>query len=341
MRNSLIRPVCGRNSGFGFLDKGIVSSDPYRPISVNLAVTLDCNYRCKFCFGRYKSLNRTIDDSRLLDIPFLLAEAGCQKITFEGGEPLLNPRIFELVERAKNAGLTTCLVTNGSLLTLDKLTRLSENLDWLGISVDSANEETEVALGRGYGNHVNQIVRLSDMAHDQGIALKVNSVITRLNYREDMKEFIMSLKPKRFKAFQVLVILGENESACEQLAIGQSEFDYFVKNHHELEACGISFVPESQDDMIGSYIMMLPDGCFYSNLNGSYNYSERSIFDEGVEAAFKEVRWDREKFYRRGGYYPWSVERYPLFVRTSVRNGGGRKITEIIKDCQGGERNGF
>jgi radical S-adenosyl methionine domain-containing protein 2 len=304
-------------------------------------VTLDCNYRCRFCFGGYKTLKRTLDDSRLLDIPVLLAEAGCQKITFEGGEPLLNPRTFELVERAKNAGLTTCLVTNGSLLTLDKLERLSENLDWLGLSADSANEDTEVALGRGYGNHVNQIVRLSDWAHDLGIALKVNSVITKLNYREDMKEFIKSLKPRRFKAFQVLLIRGENENACEQLAIDQLEFDYFVENHKELEACGISFVPESQEDMIGSYIMMLPDGSFYSNLNESYNYGETSIFDERVETAFKEVGWDREKFFRRGGYYPWSVERYPLFPRRSVSNRGGRKITEIIKDCRGGEKNGF
>ncbi|MCK4444641.1 MAG: viperin family antiviral radical SAM protein [Thermoplasmata archaeon] len=306
-----------------------------------MAVTLECNYRCRFCFGKYKTLGKTLDSSRLLDIPRLLAEAGCQKITFEGGEPLLNPKIFRLVDRAKDVGLTTCLVTNGSLLTLDKLARLSENLDWLGLSVDSAIEETETALGRGSGNHANQIIKVADWAHDLGIALKINAVITKLNCREDMKEFIKSLKPRRFKAFQVLVIRGENESACEELRISHSEFDHFTKNHQELEACGISFVPESQDDMIGSYIMMLPDGNFYSNLNGAYNYSERNIFDEGVDSAFRRVGWDRQKFFRRGGQYPWAVRKDPLLRRGSVRKGGGRMDTEITGDCRGGERNGF
>lgn len=341
MRNSLSASVCGRNLGLGFSDINTGSSDPYCPISVNLAVTLECNYRCRFCFGRYKTLGKTLDDSRLLDIPRLLAEAGCQKITFEGGEPLLNPKIFKLVDRAKDVGLTTCLVTNGSLLTYDKLTRLSEGLDWLGLSVDSPNEETEIALGRGSGNHVNQITKVADWAHDLDIALKINAVITRLNYREDMKEFIKSLKPRRFKAFQVLVIRGENESACEELRISHSEFDHFTKNHQELEACGISFVPESQDDMIGSYIMMLPDGSFYSNLNGAYNYGERNIFDKGVDSAFRRVGWDRQKFFRRGGRYCWTVEKGSLSRRRSQRKLGiGIDMNQIGGD-QGGEEYGL
>jgi radical S-adenosyl methionine domain-containing protein 2 len=341
MRNSLSASVCGRNLGLGFSDIDTGGSDPYCPISVNLAVTLECNYRCRFCFGRYKTLGKTLDDSRLLDIPKLLAEAGCQKITFEGGEPLLSPKIFKLVDRANDVGLTTCLVTNGSLLTIDKLARMSESLEWLGLSVDSAIEDTEIALGRGSGDHINQIVRVADWAHDLGIALKINAVITKLNYREDMKEFIRSLKPRRFKAFQVLVIRGENDNACKQLHISHSEFAYFVKNHQELAACGISFVPESHDDMIGSYLMMLPDGSFYSNLNGAYNYSERNIFDEGVDSAFRRVGWDRQKFFRRGGQYPWAVRKDPLLRRGGVRKGGGRMDTEITGDCRGGERNGF
>jgi radical S-adenosyl methionine domain-containing protein 2 len=179
------------------------------------------------------------------------------------------------------------------------------------------------------------------VSHDLDIALKINAVITKLNYREDMKEFIRALKPRRFKAFQVLAIRGENDNAYEQLGIGHSEFNYFVKNHMELEACDISFVPESRDDMIGSYIMMLPDGSFYSNLNGSYNYGETSIFDEGVEATFKEVGWDREKFFRRGGRYPWNVEKDALSRVRGHRKQGLGRITNHIGGDQGGEQNGL
>jgi len=281
-----------------------------------------------------------MDDSRLLEIPGLLADAGCRKITFEGGEPLLYPRIFDLVDVAKEVGLTTCLVTNGSLLTSAKLERLSETLDWLGLSVDSAREEVEVALGRGYGNHVSHTTRVANWAHDLGVALKVNSVITKLNYRENMTEFIGSLGPRRFKAFQMLAIRGENEIAVDGLGIGPSEFRHFVEAHRSLDAYGIRFVPETQEDMIGSYIMMQPDGTFYSNLGHRYTYGQRSIFEGGVQSALKDAGWDSRKFLRRGGCYPWVLEKGSL-PRGESMGDGGETPSGPSHGVRGGDRLGL
>ena len=191
------------------------------PLSVNLIVTNRCNYRCLFCFGRLKSFGGIIDDSRILDIPGLLYEAGCRKITFEGGEPFLHPEISRLVEVAKDAGLTTGIVTNGSLVTYPRLARMSSTLDWLGLSVDSAKEEIELRLGRGNGGHVAHARKVADWTHELGIGLKVNAVITRLNCREDMREFATSLRPKRFKALQVLKIAGENDDSYDALSISR------------------------------------------------------------------------------------------------------------------------
>jgi len=46
------------------------------------------------------------------------------------------------------------------------------------------------------------------MIHDLGIRLKVNSVVTKLNWAEEMTDFITDLTPERWKAFQVLSIQG-------------------------------------------------------------------------------------------------------------------------------------
>jgi MoaA/NifB/PqqE/SkfB family radical SAM enzyme len=47
-----------------------------------------------------------------------------------GGEPFLHPFIFQLIAAAKQAGLTTSVVTNGSCLTADKLLRLKVSMNY-------------------------------------------------------------------------------------------------------------------------------------------------------------------------------------------------------------------
>lgn len=47
------------------------------------------------------------------------------KLTFVGGEPFLHPHLEALAAEAKAAGLVTAAVTNGSLLTEERLRRMA------------------------------------------------------------------------------------------------------------------------------------------------------------------------------------------------------------------------
>ena len=67
----------------------------------------------------------------------MLAAAGASKLTFVGGEPMLHSLLPELIEAAKQAGLTTCVVTNGSKLTEGWLQEMRPHLDWLALSVSA------------------------------------------------------------------------------------------------------------------------------------------------------------------------------------------------------------
>jgi len=291
------------------------------PISVNLVVTTKCNYRCRFCFGHFKQLDKTPDDSRILEIPGLLAKAGCKKLTLGGGEPFLSPKLLELLKEAKKVGLTTCVVTNANMITKEKMMALSHYLDWIAISVDSFSEYTEIEIGRGNVRHVSHCIKVASWAHDLGINLKVNSVITSLNYSENMMKHILSIKPDRWKVFQLLQIEGENIESTKDLVISEEEFQYCMNNHKSVKNVGIDFVYETIDDMKSSYIMMLPDGRFFSNHAGKYIIGKKTIFEAGVLVALNEVGWDEEKFHRRGGYYRWGVKKHSnvVIVRERVQ----------------------
>ena len=71
-----------------------------------------------------------------------------------------------------------------------------------------------------------------------------------------------------------------------------------------MEAHGIVLVPESNDLMTGSYVMVDPAGRFFDNVAGGHSYS-RPIIEVGVEQALKDVSVDVEKFLSRNGLYDW------------------------------------
>ena len=237
----------------------------------------------------------------MLRIPSLLADAGCEKLTFVGGEPLLCPILPSLLETSKDLDLTTMLVTNGSLLTLSFLQQNHENIDWISLSIDSQHEDIQRCLGSGVGNHVGQTIENVRQIRAFNIRLKLNSVITRLNFTEDMCDFILSLKPERWKAFQVLPIKGQNDHEVNDLAITSGEFDIFRQKHQQLSFA----VFESNQEMQGSYLMLSPHGEFFTNSSGEHVYGP-SIFDVGVEEALRQNTWDVHKFIGRGGVYSWA-----------------------------------
>ena len=67
-----------------------------------------------------------------------LHELGTTIITFSGGEPLLHPDLDDLIRRIRNNGCIATLITNGYLLSPDRIKRLNRaGLDSLQISIDN------------------------------------------------------------------------------------------------------------------------------------------------------------------------------------------------------------
>jgi radical S-adenosyl methionine domain-containing protein 2 len=276
---------------------------PSTPIAVNFHLYKPCNYRCRFCFATYRDIDGHLplpDAKRLLQ---LLREAGCEKLNFAGGEPTLHPHIGELVAEAKRLGFVTTLITNGARLgrLLDEHAR---EIDWVGLSVDSGDEDVQAELGRGRGGHVARSRALAARVHALGLGLKLNTVVTALNWQEDMRWLVRELRPARWKVFQVLAIAGQNDGDVEPLLLAREQFQAFVERHHELEAEGLGPVAEDNDAMTDSYAMIDPLGRFYGNHGGRYVYS-RPILEAGVITALAEVDFEVQRLVARGGLYPW------------------------------------
>ena len=282
--------------------------------TVNFHLWEPCNMRCHFCFATFKDVKNTIlpkghlPKTQALEVVNELSKKGFEKITFVGGEPTLCPWLSELISAAKYAGMTTMIVTNGSNLTDEFLRKNVGFLDWITLSIDSIDEKTNIATGRAVnGKKViaeSTYFELAEKIKKFGYNLKVNTVVTRKNFDEKLITFITKLNPARWKIFQVLPIIGQNDLKIVDLLINRNEFQIFLNNNFDPEQ-KIKIVSEENVQMKGSYVMVDPAGRFFTNSSGKHIYSD-AILEVGCDAAFAQMDYDEIKFIERGGIYNWT-----------------------------------
>ncbi len=267
--------------------------------SVNFHFWSTCNFNCLYCYSRFKKGIPHLSEKSCQKLICELANAGIKKINFVGGEPTLSPFLGSLLSFSKGLDLTTSIISNGTGISKNFLRNYGKFTDWIGLSIDSQYEHINFKIGRGTRRLVGDIYTKSKMIHETGIKLKINTVITKLNYREDMTKLVCKLNPDRWKIFQVLKIINQSQEDIEKLQVSQEEFEAFAERHSKLRP-----IVENNDLMLNSYMMVDPQGRFFQNTDNSYVFS-RSIIECGVDIALKEVYLDRIKFLKRGGNYAW------------------------------------
>lgn len=114
-----------------------------KPELVAFILAERCNLRCQMCDVWKVTENRPgylvlANYERLFKE---LARYGVRKVQFTGGETLVRKDLVEITQRARQAGLETRMVTNGTLITEQNATALAECFDTIYISIDAPREE--------------------------------------------------------------------------------------------------------------------------------------------------------------------------------------------------------
>jgi MoaA/NifB/PqqE/SkfB family radical SAM enzyme len=88
------------------------------PVHPQLIVTNRCNLKCGFCSCANRDKGEELPYFAVVKTLNNLAHLGAQAVTITGGgEPMLHPRINEIIQHAAACGLKVGLVTNGVALS--------------------------------------------------------------------------------------------------------------------------------------------------------------------------------------------------------------------------------
>lgn len=167
-----------------------------------------------------------------------------RKLNFTGGELFIYPNSMGPLAKYCKETLhleSVSIVTNESNVKKAWFEKYREHIDILAASCDSFGEETNEKIGRGTGAHLKNLTNLRERCDDTGIKFKINTVVNRFNINEDMVASIKAIAPFRWKAFQALVVPGENDSDsatrnAERFIVSDEEFASFCKRHKSIEA---------------------------------------------------------------------------------------------------------
>ena len=142
-----------------------------------------CNLRCMHCYSQSRNIDYTgelthEEGLRLIDD---LGDFGAPVMLFSGGEPLMRPDIFELIEHAAAKNMRAVVSTNGTLITPDVAARLKDaGLSYVGISMDGLQETND--LFRGVEGAFEQALAGVRNCLSQGVKVGLRFTMTRSNY---------------------------------------------------------------------------------------------------------------------------------------------------------------
>ena len=150
---------------------------------IDLYVTNKCNLKCEFCSVKAGSYDAEISLERIKELIDEASKFGLQDLHLTGGEPTIRRDLEEIIEYAISKDINVRLITNGTLLTKERLDSLcNHGLKSIMISIDGREDCHDRV--RGIKGTFKRAYDTIEYAISKGMYVRVNSVAWKDNCDE-------------------------------------------------------------------------------------------------------------------------------------------------------------
>jgi len=179
------------------LDKAPQTEAPRRSLSapetIHFAVTSRCDQACEGCFYSARPGSEVAaQDAPWSLVEQVLGEAGRARVfqvALGGGEPLLHPRILDIVHLAREHNLVPNLTTNGNLLSHELALAFKEaGVGQVQISLNGPDEETNRRTRPNFA----AAMRAIENCRAAGLRFGINFLLTRNSLPEVVRMIELS-----------------------------------------------------------------------------------------------------------------------------------------------------
>lgn len=231
--------------------------------SVCWNITSRCNENCKFCYRILTEKDNDIEkNKKILEV---LAKLSVDKISWTGGEALLYPNLIELLKISKSYGIINNLLTNGKLLSEEKIIELEPYLDYITLSYDSNSSDTYKIMGRGERHGINVIKALDFIQKNEiNVKVKINTLVSKINKDEitDIGKTLERYSIERWRLFKFMPLRNCAISNSINFEISNEEFRQVMSNVKDLYGKHIQISERDEDKIQSEYLLINSVGDF-------------------------------------------------------------------------------
>ncbi|UNC92830.1 radical SAM/SPASM domain-containing protein [Candidatus Contubernalis alkaliaceticus] len=210
-----------------YLENGINIQKVNSPIMIAVDVTNKCNLRCVHCFNNSGEGSRNeMTDDELIELMDQIIELAPLCVCICGGEPLLRPVIYYLIEKLSGNVGTINMVSNGYYIDDTVAKKLVDSgLKLLQISIDGTTSMQHDTL-RGIRGSFDKAVRAVQYARQNELKVVTSLVPNKLNH-EYIEEYLDRCKEMGVSEVRMMpfIPMGRGSTAETLLLDGD---DYVV-----------------------------------------------------------------------------------------------------------------
>ncbi|MCH5148384.1 MAG: radical SAM protein [Clostridiales bacterium] len=191
-----------------------------RPISIQLELTYACNNACGFCYNNLDGTGnqKTVPYDRLKIILADMREYGVFSINFNGGEPLLYTKFFDLAQLCSELGFDIHFNTNATLIDEKTAVRIAQLFPAVCSSLHGATpEKHDLVVGRT-GAFAQAVAGIKHLVANN-VYVAVNVTVTKQN-QDDIGAILQLLSSLGVGTLLLSRVLT-NDSA---IAVSDAEF---------------------------------------------------------------------------------------------------------------------
>lgn len=211
------------------------SGDLGAPLYVAWQITNECNLACLHCIeesGPGKAFKDELTRDQVFAVLGQLLEQEVPYLSFSGGEPMVHPHFFDMVEFVCNGGGQLKIETNGHYLTPASCERLARlGVKAVQVSFDGASRETFNKMRvRG---EFNTAVDGTRNLREAGVPIEINYSPTRFNVHEIGAAVDMAFEMGAYSFYTGRTMYtGNAVKTWHLLAPSEDEYKLFFKTLH-------------------------------------------------------------------------------------------------------------
>ncbi|MCL2358503.1 MAG: radical SAM protein [Candidatus Bathyarchaeota archaeon] len=180
-------------------------TERFVPLVMSWNVTRECNLKCSHCYlnADEKKLSNELSTQEGKQLMDQIHEVSRPLLVLSGGEPMLRPDIFELIEYGAKKGIKMGLGSNGYLID----DAVAKKLKTSGIATVSISLDSHISAQhdefRGVDNAWERAVNACKSLRKNNVLVQVNTTLTHENYNQidDIMSLAESIGVENFHLF--------------------------------------------------------------------------------------------------------------------------------------------